>query len=83
MLEPIIKSSRFFPVKCVYKIRIKVSGITILSLKQGTTDRVLSENAIKLTKSLSLSVSRMAYTVVMANSNDFPDIEPDASNKII
>lgn len=77
------KIESFFSVKCVYKIRIKVSGITILSLKQGTTDRVLSENAIKLTKSLSLSVSRMAYTVVMANSNDFPDIEPDASNKII
>lgn len=47
-----------------------MSVFTILSLKHGTTDRVLSENAIKFTKSLSLSVSRMAYTVVMANSND-------------
>lgn len=61
----------------------KVANFTILSLKHGTTDRVLSENAIKLTKSLSLSVSRTADTVVIASSNDFPDIEPDASNKII
>lgn len=57
--------------------------ITILSLKHGTTERVVSENAIKLTKSLSLSVSSMAFTVFMANSNDLPDIEPDASSKII
>lgn len=60
-----------------------MSNFTILSLKQGTTDLVLSENAIKFTKSLSLSVSRMAETVVIASSNDFPDIEPEASSKII
>lgn len=58
-------------------------NITILSLKHGTTDLVLSENVIKLTKSLSLSISRIADTVVIASSNDFPDIEPDASNRII
>lgn len=56
---------------------------TILSLKQGTTERVLSENAIKLTKSLSLSVSRIADTVVIASSKDLPDIDPEASNRII
>lgn len=57
--------------------------LTILSLKHGTADRVMSENTIRLTKSLSLNVSSIASIVAMAISKLDPDIDPDESSKII